>query len=244
MSIEEKKAAELAAQKATQEAKNKSDSDKSKEGEEGDDADEDEEEEEPSEDPKVIKLQSQLKKAREDAAKHRISVRELKEKQEKTDKALAALNGKEEKTDPLEELKRSSEAKLKRSLLKGELAVVAKDAHNPGLLMSAFSKNFEDVEVDVEGETVDTESLTEKVQELRESHPYLFKKEEVDEEVELEEKKDEKKKKGGTLPPDRGGKPKGGTNHKDIWQNLIKQGKKPEAQAYYREHKSDILARM
>ncbi len=200
------------------------------EGEEGDDEGDDEPEE-----VDVEKLKAQNKKLREENAKRRVATKKVEEENQRQKKALGILQGKEVgEVDPLEAAQKAADAKLRRATLKGALASVAKDAHDPLLLLSAYPSHFEGVEVDLENESVDEDALEEAVAALRKKKPFLFGAGAAD-----ETKVDDKKTKFVKLP--KGGPPKVGTDHMATWRQL-KETDPRGAQEYYKKNLEAIRA--
>ena len=198
----------------------------------GDDNPADEEEEQPS------KASEYAEKLKEENIKRRQENKALKEKLERQEKALAILQGKDKPDlDPLEQAKAIADAKLRNAILKGELAVVARDAHDPSDLMQLGAKLLKDVEVDVDSESVDRDQLEAAVAKLRKQKPFLFKTAVVDTDTNSE------KKKGQPLPKD-GGQPVNGKNHVAQWKQLKDQGRNAEAQEYYKKNRAEIMAQM
>lgn len=197
----------------------------------------DKEEEGQDEEP-AKKSAEYLEKLKEENVKRRQENKALKEKLERQEKALAILQGKDKPDlDPLEAAKSAADAKLRNAILKGELAVVARDAHDPSDLMQLGSKLLKDVEVDVDTESVDRDQLEAAVAKLRKQKPFLFKTSVVDPDTNSE------KKKGAPLPKD-GGQPTGGKNFLAQWKQLKEQGRTAEAQEYYKKNRAEIMAQM
>lgn len=232
-----KTAEQIAAEKAEQEKKA---AEKNKEGSDegaGTDGDKDEEGEgdDKEEDPAALK--AQIKKLRDENAKKRVSEKAAKEENERYKKALKALGVKGEEggdeLSPIEKSKLESEAKVKRAMIKAELAVVARDAHNPNVLLQSFPSKFKDIEVDVDGESVDSEALKEAVESIRKDNPWMFQPKEGTKAAVTPGKK----------APDNG-RPTGGVDHKAEWQRLKQGGQNAAAAKYYAEHKAMILSQL
>lgn len=176
----------------------------------------------------------ELKALKDEAIQRRKENKALKEKLERQERALAILQGKEKPDlDPVEQAKAAQESKLRNALLRAELASVARDAHDPSVLMALDAKLFKDVTVDLDNETVDREELEASVNKLRQTRPYLFKS------AELPKDKD----KTAPLPKD-GGQPTNGKNHMAIWKQLKDQGRTAEAAGYYQKNRAEIMAQM
>lgn len=225
MTDEEKAAAAKAAadKKATEEAAKKTEEKKDDEGGE----EEDDEEEQGS---------AEVKKLKAENAKRRIENKKASEEREalKAENARlkAALTGeKEVKVDPVEELKKETDRKLRNALLKGAVASVAKDAFDSSLLLSVAPGLFKDVEVDVENESVDEEQLSEALTTLRKSKPFLFET--------PESGKPTEKGKPVKRPPENG-KPANGDNHLAQWRQLQSSNAKGDASDYYVKHNKEI----
>lgn len=223
--------AKLEAEKAKQEAlKNKGGEGGGDDDEGGDDGGDDEEEKD------AAKLQANLKKARAENAKRRVKEKETQEENDRLKKALGILQGKKEgDIDPLEKAKAETDGKLRRSILKGSVAILGKDAHNPGMLLSAFQSKFKDVEVDIDTEEVDEDAVKEVIAGIKKENPWMFQSAEGD--------KGAEKNKGGKRAPD-SGRPIGGVDHKAEWNKLKSENRHKEAQKYYAENKAAILSQL
>lgn len=210
------------------------------EGDEKDDEEEPEEEDETGDDP--VKLKAALAKAktreektRKEAIDRRKKNKELVERNERLERGLAIIQGKKEADiDPVEKAQNEAKLKMSRAILRSEIAASAQDAHDPKLLLQVAPEIFKDIEVDLDGETVDAEQLTEALDGLRKSKSFLFKPaEELQDGDPLEKKK-------GVKPPPKGGQPPkgGGSNVFAQWKALQNAGRKHEADAFYiKNHK-------
>lgn len=197
--------------------------------------DEAEDDDETPSDPKahIAKLNAENTKRRQNEKALKAENAKLREDQSRKDKALEILTGKKVgEVDPLEKAKADSDLRQARLLIRADLAVVARDAHDPSMLYKAFPEKFKDVKVDLENDSVDRDSLKEAVADIRKENPFLFM------------KKGETK--PGTAPfenPDKG-QGGGGGNHFAAWQQLKKAGDSKGAQEYYNKNKTLILAQM
>lgn len=197
-----------------------------------DETPDDSKETDPEEKLDAAKLQAENKKLREENAKRRIEAKTTKETLDRQSKALAILQGKDEPdVAPLEKAKADADRKMRNALLKGELASVAKDAHDIADVFAIGSSLFKEVAVDVENETVDREALKEAVDGLRKSKPFLFESSEENPTIVSP--------KGPPLPKDRAA-PKGGTSEKAQWNALKAAGRNAEANEFYAKHKDTI----
>lgn len=224
--IAEAKAAEAAkADAAAKEAAAKKETKK-------DDKEETEEEDE-GDDAKTEKVdKAYVAKLKQENKERRLENKSIKEKLDKFEKAFSVANGKDT-PDPVAEAKKQGDAKMKRALLRSELASVARDAHDPAMLFKAAPELFADIDVDLDTEMVDKDALEAAVAAAREKHPFLF--------AVKGETEDRTHVKTGALPPDRG-TPKTGKNFFGEWRGLIKQNRPQEARAYYVKHRAEILA--
>lgn len=193
---------------------------------------EDDETEKPEDEPKTYDA-AYVKKLKDENAKRRVQAKELTEKQSRLEKALAVLQGKDApELEPIERAKQQSDSRMRNAFLKAELASVARDAHDPATLFQVRGELFKSVTVDLETEQVDAEELSEAVEKLRKSKPFLFKASTTDE---------TKPKNGSPLPKDRG-TPKDGNTELVTWQTLKKAGRVKEAQEYYQKN-GEIIRR-
>jgi hypothetical protein len=210
--------------------------------EEGEDEVDEEKEEDLGDD--VAKLKASLKaerekakKARQESIERRKKNKALADENERYKKGLAIIQGKDKPDlDPLEAAKKETEGKMRRAILKGELAVVAKDAHNPTELLALAPKAFADIEVDLENEVVDADALKEVVDGIRKEKPYLFaSKDDEDDGLDMKDK-------SKPVKPPRGGPPTKGTKHVAQWKQLKAQGRQREAQEYAVKYNKEIQA--
>ncbi len=201
------------------------------------DADGDDDEEEGGK-KKAKKQQADEAASRQKALKEENIQRRLENKKLKAElDSLKKKSGKAE-AETIEGVKSASEKKIRTALIRAEVASVASDAQDHGLLLSALG-SLEDLDVDTDEGSVDRETLEEKVAALREKKPFLFKakgKSAAAEGDEAEEEVDPKSVKSIKLNPDKNGQPKGGKSHYAVYKTLKTQGRHKEAQEYYNKH--------
>lgn len=231
MTAEEKAAADAAA-KAAADAKAKE--------EEKEETEEEVDEEVKAPTPEQFKaLQTKLAKANAEGKDKRLKLKALEAEKEKQDRALAILQGKDKPDlDPIVAAKAVGDAKLRNAMLKAALAVSAKDAHDPGLLLSSFGGRFKEVTVDIDTESVDEDELSAVVTQLRKDKPFLFAAEDKTEPNVIG------KESGGKKMPDGKGQPTTGTNHRAAWNKMLEQGRQAEAAAYYAKYANEIRRQM
>ncbi len=179
------------------------------------------------------------KKLQAEAKSRRESEKKALEENARFKKALGIRDGKpDDEVDPVKKVTDAANAKLKRLGMKAAIAAEAKDAHDPAALMDAYPSAFKDIDVDLETGDADAEQVKEAIEVLRKAKPFLFAGAKSNDTV--------VPKKGGAIPLDGAGKPKGGSNHYAVWQELTKSGpgRAHEAAAYYKEHRADIMAQM
>lgn len=195
------------------------------------------------EDPKahIAKLNAENKKHRLAAKATKAQNAELLAAQERTNKALALLQGKEVGSiDPLLAVQKASDAKMRNAFLKAAVAAEAgKDAHDVGAVFELAKSKLSGVTVDLDTEEVDADELKEVLDEMRESKPFLFKK--ADENV--LDLKNAPPKKGVKNPPD-SGKAVGGANFYQTYQQLLSQNRLGEAQEFYNKNRASIMVQM
>ncbi len=227
---EEQAAADALALKNKQEDKNAKDK---KESEDGDEGDEDGEDDPPTED--VATLKAQNEKLKKENAKRRVSERDTKAQIERQNQALAILQGKKVgDIDPIEKAQTESKLKTSRALIKAEIGNMARDAHNPGAIFATYGGRFKDIEVDLDEETVDTDSLKEVIDGIRKESPWMFQSTKDETKVDL---------KTGKRAPDKGS-PVTGKNQKAEWQKLLQEGRVAEANKFYKENQALIRAQL
>lgn len=183
------------------------------------------------------KLKAALHKANKEAEKSRLENKELKGKLDSLAKALSpgGSNPSELTPEVAQARLKESEAKQTRILLRSAfVGMVARDVHDAEAAFEVVQRKLTDVKVDLSAETVDTEALKEKVDDFKKSHPFFFVPQ-------------------GTgnsgasnpvnPPPDSrsGGQPSGSNPYAD-WQNLLKQGRKNEANEFFSKNRLAIYA--
>lgn len=192
---------------------------------------------------------AEISRLKTESKKHRLAAKtakaELAAANAEKDRVIAALGnkGEQNKPDPVAEIKKSSDAKMRNAFLKAAVAAnVGADAHDPAAVYLLASKKLGDVEVDLDTEEVDGDALSEVLDEMREKQPFLFKKAEAAEGGE-EKKPTTNKVRTGKLPPDAGHGTRG-ANHYQQYQQLVQQNRAGEAQAYYQANRAAILVQM
>ena len=173
------------------------------------------------------KTKAALAKANREAEKHRLELKETREK-------LGKLFGGEDKDLTPEQAQariKEAEAKNARILLKSAfISRVAKDAVDPDAAFEIASKKLGGVKVDLANESVDGDALDAAVAEFRESHSYFFA---------------ATKGNNGSPPnkpaPDGNGQPNT-KNPYGEWQALLKTNRGKEAQEFFAKNKTAIYA--
>lgn len=174
-----------------------------------------------------------LKKLKDENAQRRRENKELREKLKAKEKPEDDPNAKARA-----DFEAQTSAKMRNALLRSELAEAAKDVHSVSVLLRADPKLFADVDVDVDSESVDRDSLEDALKKARKLYPFMFSAK--DEKGAKTKTPDETK--PGTKPLDTG-RSSGGDNHYTKWKSLNESDKKA-ATAYYAAHKAEILAQM
>lgn len=225
--------AEKAAAAKAEAEKKEADSKETKttESETDDEVDADEEPEEENE--TVEQLKARLKKVNESDKKRRLKNKEL-------EAELAKHQKLSDQEQAVAKAKKEADAKNARILLKGELASVAKDVHDPQALFRAFGDKFKDIDVDLDAETVDRDALKSVLDDIREEAPYFFK---GSKNEPLEEEGDDKTKVIIKKNPDKGRQGGGGSEYKE-WVKMKESGDKKGAQAFYAKNRDKILLQL
>lgn len=179
-------------------------------------------------------LKARLKKVNESDKKRRLKNKEL-------ELELAKHQKLSDQEQAVQKAQKEANAKNARILLKGELASVAKDVHDPAALFRAFGDRFSDIDVDLENETVDRDALKEKLEDIRKEAPYFFKSDKT--EPLDDDEGDGKTKVIIKKNPDKGRQGGGGSEYKE-WMKLKESGAKKEAQAFYAKNRDKILMQL
>lgn len=175
-------------------------------------------------------LKARNKALQEENTKRRLENKKLKEGAPKEDK-------KKPQEETIESVREAANKRLKSALIRSELASVASDAHDHDLLRKALGKDLDDVDVDLDDESVDRNALEELVVKIREKKPFLFKA------AAKEGGEGETKKNGAPLPRDNG-RPVGSKTEAAHWKLLKQQGRHEEARAYYNTNRLAIMSQM
>lgn len=179
-----------------------------------------------------------LKKLRAENAKRRVENKELKGRLERFEKAFQLITGKEPDAaaEAAQKVKADADLKMSRSIIRSELAVVARDAHDPKALLKMHPEEFKDITVDIDEESCDRDALNEAVARVKKKSPWLFSATPAAGQSE----KDKKAK----PPPDGSGAPSAGGSHRKKWKELQEQGRHHEANEYYKKNRVEILAEL
>jgi hypothetical protein len=183
--------------------------------------------------------EARIKALNKESEKHRTRANEL----DQTLSTLKKAMGLEKQDDPnaaVTAAKAAGEEKQKRILLRSAFtALVAKEAHDAddafAVANAIKALDLSKVDVDLDAESVDVDTLKAKVGELKKLKPFLF--------TSASGSGSEDKRTAKPAADGSGRSSTGGT-HFQTWKQLIDQGRKQEAQKFYSENRANIMTQM